>query len=105
VTGVPPHLSGGAVDLTLIGPNNREWPMSPLGSDGTVIPMPATAALEGDPHAFHPALLGRRLLYHTMTCAGFTNYFREWWHYDFCNEPWRRRSGSGPGPVWRATAP
>ncbi|MCG4287414.1 D-alanyl-D-alanine dipeptidase, partial [Lactobacillaceae bacterium KNUT 0156] len=30
----------------------------------------------------------RRLLYHVMTQAGFTNYIEEWWHFDYGNQNW-----------------
>ena len=39
------------------------------------------------------ALENRRLLYHTMVSAGFTNYPDEWWHYDYGNQNWGFLSG------------
>jgi len=33
-------------------------------------------------------LHNRRLLYSIMTSVGFTNYFAEWWHFDYGNQFW-----------------
>ena len=39
------------------------------------------------------ALGNRRLLYHVMVSAGFTNYPDEWWHFDYGNQNWALMSG------------
>ncbi|MBQ4051251.1 MAG: hypothetical protein IJD13_06430, partial [Oscillospiraceae bacterium] len=38
----------------------------------------------------------RRLLYHVMIRAGFTNYDGEWWHFDYGNPLWASRTGKEP---------
>ncbi|WP_139490400.1 M15 family metallopeptidase [Brevibacillus dissolubilis] len=38
----------------------------------------------------------RRYLYHLMISAGFTNYAKEWWHYDYGNLPWAKQTGEIP---------
>ena len=101
---VPPHRTGGAVDVGLLGHGGLPWPMDPVGNDGKPVPTPTTAALEGLLGAARPALLGRRLLYYVMTRAGFTNFELEWWHYDFGNDAWCRRTASSL-PAWGPTAP
>jgi D-alanyl-D-alanine dipeptidase len=35
----------------------------------------------------------RRLLYHVMTAAGFTNLPTEWWHYDYGDRFWAYYKG------------
>jgi zinc D-Ala-D-Ala dipeptidase len=81
----PPHCTGGAVDLTLAGPDGIELWL------GTTYDEPSeqsrTCALE-EAGTNYEAMLGRRLLFHTMIAAGFSNYPQEWWHYDFGNPFW-----------------
>ena len=38
----------------------------------------------------------RRLLHHAMRQAGFTHYSAEWWHFDYGDGPWARRTHSAP---------
>lgn len=83
-----PHLSGGAVDLTLC---RRGGELLDCGSGFDAIGAPAAtdwferAAAQGACAAKAPALLNRRHLYWTLRAAGFTNYAAEWWHYDYGN--------------------
>jgi alanine dehydrogenase len=52
------------------------------------------------------ALRNRRLLYHLMTRAGFTNFPNEWWHFDFGNKVWSCMRGGKAGPaVYGAAEP
>ncbi|MGV8547019.1 M15 family metallopeptidase, partial [Pseudomonas aeruginosa] len=44
----------------------------------------------------------RRLLYHAMLDAGFSNLPSEWWHYDFGDQLWAWHTGATQalfGPV------
>ncbi|HWH15448.1 MAG TPA: M15 family metallopeptidase, partial [Miltoncostaeaceae bacterium] len=97
----PPHLTGGAVDLTL------------ARADGTPLDMgtafdafteeAGTRAFEASPGAVRDH---RRLLYWTMNAAGFTNYAEEWWHFDHGDQFWglvtgrpaRYGAAGHPGP-------
>ena len=72
------HSSGGAIDLTVIDENGNEIDMGTGFDDFTELA--ATRALESVDCA---ARENRRMLYHAMCGAGFTNYSPEWWHYDF----------------------
>jgi len=86
----PPHLSGGALDLTIAGPDgwlNMGTPFDDFSerartsyfehvSDDLV----ETIAIRDN----------RRLLYHLMTHAGFVNYPEEWWHYEYGTLTWAR---------------
>ena len=82
---VPPvHTTGGAVDLTIIDGAGRELEMGSLFdefSDKTY-----TAYFEdGEDEAVKD---NRRMLYHIMTEAEFTNLPSEWWHFDYGDRFW-----------------
>jgi len=76
-----PHITGGAIDLTLADDAGRIFDM---GSDfdetsdrsWTAADVPATAAGR------------RRVLVEAMYQAGFTNLPSEWWHFDYGNWVW-----------------
>lgn len=85
-----PHLTGGAIDLTL--GNQKGQPLD-LGSEfDELSEKSATRYYEQHPNENKEALKNRRLLYNCMTAVGFTNYSEEWWHYDFGNVTWARRT-------------
>lgn len=96
----PNHYTGGSVDVTIMG-----------GSDGELLDMgsdfddpEATAWTSHYENLCEEKLSGkedisadefrkiinirtnRRLLHYVMTSVGFTNYFKEWWHFDFGNQ-------------------
>jgi D-alanyl-D-alanine dipeptidase len=84
----PPHLTGGAVDLTLADADGR--PLD-LGTpfDAFVPEAGARAleaALDGDGAASARDL--RRTLFWAMAAEGFTAYAEEWWHYDHGDQFW-----------------
>ncbi|MEK4229842.1 M15 family metallopeptidase [Solibacillus sp. FSL H8-0538] len=84
-----PHLTGGAIDLTL---GDLVGNALNLGTDFDAIdPKSATRYFEQHPNENEEALKYRRLLYNCMIAVGFTNYSEEWWHYDFGNATWARR--------------
>lgn len=94
-----PHNTGGAVDLTIADENGLLLDMGTDYDDATA--RAATAYFEqrlADGAELTPAeleaLKNRRLLFHSMTAAGFTNYADEWWHYDYGNQNWAWVSGS-----------
>ncbi len=82
---VPPvHTTGGAVDLTIIGENGNELEMG-TGFDAFT-DKTCTAYFENEKN--ETVRDNRRLLYHTMVGAGFTNLPSEWWHYDYGDRFW-----------------
>ena len=83
------HNTGGAVDLTLTGPDGRELDMGTAFDDFT--PAAYTAAFE--PEGDRAVRDNRRLLYTVMTTAGFTNLPTEWWHYDYGTAFWSYYTG------------
>lgn len=84
-----PHLTGGAVDVTLC---DRDGLMLDMGTEfDEAVSASYTDHFERFPPADdrgYRARGYRRLLYHVMTSAGFTNLPSEWWHYDFGDQLW-----------------
>ncbi|HUV42387.1 MAG TPA: M15 family metallopeptidase [Patescibacteria group bacterium] len=91
-----PHSTGGAIDLTIVGPDgktlNMGVPFDYFGSEARTT-FYEEKLREGDT-AFSEEekeiLANRRLLYSVMITAGFTNYEEEHWHYDFGDQFWGR---------------
>ncbi|MDC9588033.1 M15 family metallopeptidase [Xenorhabdus sp. XENO-10] len=84
---ISPHLTGGAVDITLFDMESGHALF--LGTEfDEVSELSYTAALEKKPEKNMPATLYRRLLYQAMTQVGFTNLPTEWWHFDYGNSIW-----------------
>jgi len=79
---VPPHSTGGAVDVSIIGPNGKQLDMGEkLG------------AFNEKTYTFSDkisktAKKNRKLLILVMTKAGFINYPTEWWHWSYGDRYW-----------------
>ncbi|WP_353669355.1 M15 family metallopeptidase [Marinomonas sp. THO17] len=89
-----PHLTGGSVDVTLCDQNGRFLNMGTLFDEASDDSW--TAALENKTSpdkSTQVAIQNRRMLFHAMTQAGFTNLPSEWWHYDFGNQLWAINKG------------
>ncbi len=89
-----PHITGGAIDLTIIEGDKEigmgtEWDYFGTKA-GTVYFERATRR----PQTIYKD--NRRLLYYCMTQSGFTNYPEEWWHFDYGNQFWAHISGQSP---------
>lgn len=99
-----PHLTGGSVDVTLCDAEGRLLDMGTAFDEAS--PLSWSAAFEQDAHnaAGLVARDNRRLLFHAMSGAGFTNLPSEWWHYDFGNQLWALYSAQAQA-VYGATAP
>ena len=84
----PPHLTGGAVDLTLSDAQGRALD---LGTDfDAFVPEAATRGLEDVPG---PERDLRRVLFWAMCDQGFTAYHEEWWHFDYGDQFWGLATG------------
>jgi D-alanyl-D-alanine dipeptidase len=84
-----PHVTGGAVDLTLGDGDGR--PLD-LGTPfDAFVPEAGALALEHVPGGPRDH---RRLLFWAMASAGFTAYVEEWWHFDFGDQFWGSVSGT-----------
>ncbi len=84
----PGHTTGGAVDLTIIGPSGEELDMV----------SPFKGYRDGGFETFSPkispeASRNRGLLYGVMMKAGFSNCAAEWWHYSYGDSAWAVRTG------------
>ncbi|MBW5801867.1 M15 family metallopeptidase [Halomonas elongata] len=89
-----PHLTGGAVDVTLCDADGLPLDMGTLFDEA--VPASHADALEGDPgrdDARRQARDNRRLLYHAMHAEGFTNLPSEWWHFDLGDQLWAHYGG------------
>jgi zinc D-Ala-D-Ala dipeptidase len=82
---VPGHCTGGAVDVTILGP------------DGVPLDMTSPRRVGRDTTPTYSADLSetsrrnRDLLIHVMTEAGFSNCYDEWWHWSFGDAGWACR--------------
>ncbi|MCT5251323.1 M15 family metallopeptidase [Pseudomonas aeruginosa] len=98
-----PHLTGGAVDVTLCDAQGRWLDMGSAFDEA--VPASYTAYFErlAEPDTRQRRVRDhRRLLYHAMLDAGFSNLPSEWWHYDFGDQLWAWHTGATQalfGPV------
>lgn len=88
-TRTSPHITGGAIDLTLGDANGNELDLGTKFDE--MNEKSATRYFEDHPEENVTALQNRRILYNSLIHVGFTNYADEWWHYDFGNISWARR--------------
>ncbi len=91
----PPHLTGGAVDLTLTFNGN---PIAAgTGFDDTTT-RAHTAHFESEPG---PNRHIRRALFHTMAENGFVVFSEEWWHFEYGTRRWAAVKNETPfyGPA------
>jgi D-alanyl-D-alanine dipeptidase len=79
---IPPHSTGGAVDLSLIGPNGRQLYM------GTQLGRFTEKTYTGSNNISPQAKKNRKLLISVMTKTGFINYPTEWWHWSYGDQYW-----------------
>ncbi|MBP6963381.1 MAG: methyltransferase domain-containing protein [Armatimonadetes bacterium] len=88
----PGHTTGGAVDVTIVGPEGCELDMV-SSLDGEEKPFLATMPLysrKATPHAAR----NRQMLADVMASAGFSSYPGEWWHYSYGDSAWAVRTGA-----------
>ena len=89
---MPPHLSGGAVDLTLyeiLG--GKEVEMGTLFDDCTERAHSDYFNIKNQLSPIEEEIKEKRqLLREVMENVGFTSYQYEWWHYDIGNIFWSR---------------
>jgi D-alanyl-D-alanine dipeptidase len=94
-TSPSPHATGGAVDLTLVFRDSGQ----PLFMGGIFDDLTDEAWTDGYERrpvismSDEEARANRRLLYWTMTNAGFANNPTEWWHYAWGDQMWAKLGG------------
>lgn len=83
----PPHLTGGAVDLTFTFDN---VPLAPASGFDDITPAARADFLEKTP-GFDRDF--RRFLYWTMHAHDFVVFQEEWWHFEFGTRRWGALTG------------
>ena len=91
------HNTGGAVDLTIAGPDGKELDMGCEFDEFTDRAWTTyyEPGEEGD-GVNETARNNRRMLYNVMTSVGFTNFPSEWWHFDYGDEKWGLNTDNAP---------
>jgi D-alanyl-D-alanine dipeptidase len=84
----PPHLTGGAVDVSIVRPDGTHVDF--ISPYDILDPRGAPAAAKG---LTEEANANRELLRRAMRAAGFTNYPAEWWHWSYGDQGWAYRGG------------
>jgi len=79
---LPPHSTGGAVDITIIDKYGNEIDMGTKPDDLNF--KAYTYCREISRAAKH----NRKILIRVMRRAGFVNYPREWWHWSYGDKCW-----------------
>jgi D-alanyl-D-alanine dipeptidase len=93
-----PHVTGGAVDLTLATRSGRQlffgspfdYPRDISYTRHLEERLEQGIALQPEEKE---ALSNRRLLYGVMVRAGFVNYSCEWWHFEYGTQRWALKKG------------
>ncbi len=112
---VPPHNSGGAVDLTLC---YNDTPLDMGTNFDEVSELSRTDAFEGEwkkdlkisKNNWLSIRNNRRLLFNALIQSGFVNYEEEWWHYDLGDCIWAQKKNmewfypSMENEVWKCQA-
>lgn len=105
-----PHLTGGAVDLTIVDDRGFLLDMG-SGFDDTserseTCYFEKIARAEEELSGAETEILyNRRFLFNIMTSSGFSNYHDEWWHYDYGNQNWAWESGKGSKAIYGKISP
>jgi D-alanyl-D-alanine dipeptidase len=87
----PGHCTGGAVDLTIAGPDGLEIDMSaPYGSEREEM---RHVAATYDPKLSNKSRENRQMLIEAMKATKLTNYAGEWWHWSYGDSCWAWRVG------------
>ncbi|MFD4502846.1 M15 family metallopeptidase [Streptomyces sp. NPDC058457] len=100
---VAPHVSGGAVDLTLCTADGTELP---LGTEVNATPEESAGACRtGAPSVGAEGRANRVLMGRALTTAGFVNYPTEWWHWSYGDRYWALLSGAPAARYGPAATP
>jgi zinc D-Ala-D-Ala dipeptidase len=79
---IPPHSTGGAVDLSIIGSDGKQLYM------GTQLGRFTEKTYTCSENISSQAKKNRKLLIKVMDKAGFINYPTEWWHWSYGDQYW-----------------
>jgi D-alanyl-D-alanine dipeptidase len=84
---VPGHVTGGAVDVTLLDEQSEPLDMTSAIREGLVTHVTFSRYLTPTARA------NRELLFAVMSGAGFSNCYDEWWHWSYGDAGWACRLG------------
>ncbi|MDP4001649.1 MAG: M15 family metallopeptidase [bacterium] len=87
---VPPHSTGGAVDLTLMTENGEELDM---GTKFNADPAESNFATYTYTDVSEEIKSHRKILIDVMEKVGFVNYPTEWWHWSYGDRYWAYNKG------------
>ncbi|MDQ0790700.1 M15 family metallopeptidase [Streptomyces sp. B3I8] len=103
---VAPHVSGGAVDLTLCDADGRELE---LGTEVNATPEESGGACRTRAAGLTAEARGNRaVLGRALSAAGFVNYPTEWWHWSYGDRYWAlltRAPAARYGPAGPSRSP
>lgn len=88
---IPPHSTGGAVDLTLANAGGTELGMGTELNEEPERCENACFTLSGNLN--DDAKKNRQLLIDAMSQTGFVNYPTEWWHWSYGDRYWAYQTG------------
>jgi zinc D-Ala-D-Ala dipeptidase len=93
------HGTGGAVDISLKSTVTGElFFFGSIFDEGSSLGHTTHFEQSKEENAsVEEARRNRRILYWTMINCGFTNYWPEWWHYDYLNQMWALNSRTDAG--------
>lgn len=89
---VAPHVTGSAIDLTIIDSDGNPLDMGMEFNGITNYDLDVTKL--HSPHISQEAYENRMILHKAMTGAGFINYPFEWWHYSYGDKYWAYMTGT-----------
>lgn len=83
---VPPHSTGGAIDIYLVDDQGKTLPMGMhpkdwVGEDGSI-------ALTASKRISREAQHNRQIMAKALTALGFVNYPTEYWHWSYGDRYW-----------------
>ncbi len=83
----PPHSTGAAMDITLVGPDGEAMPMGGRIDELSDRSWPDHYARDSSEagNRFHH---NRQLLADAMTAQGFEQHPNEWWHFSYGDQLW-----------------
>lgn len=95
----PGHSTGGAVDITIVGPGGEQLDMvtSLKGEENVMATLPTYTR-----NVTPSVARNRQLLADVMSAAGFSNYPGEWWHWSYGDSAWAVRVGAPYAPYGAA---
>lgn len=89
---VPPHATGGAVDVYLVDDTGRPLDMG-IHPKNWMADTDGTLSLTDSEYISENAKKNRRLMKNIMTAVGFVNYPAEYWHWSYGDRYWAYYSG------------